>query len=103
MIRQLPIIEFIPNADDTIWDVRDQKAYNEGHIAYAKNQPLDSLTTELFAQTEGTVYVLCGGGTRAGKAAELLNSFDDSRDIVVLQGGTRGAKAAGMEIVGENQ
>ncbi|MFW2176387.1 MULTISPECIES: rhodanese-like domain-containing protein [unclassified Moraxella] len=101
MIRELSITNFTPSEDDTIWDVRDEKAYKEGHIEYAKNHPLDTLTNDLLNQTDGTVYVLCGGGTRAGKSATLLDSFDDSRDIVILQGGTRGAKSAGMTIVSE--
>lgn len=102
MIRQQPITEFTPSANDTIWDVRDAKSYAEGHIEHAKNQPLDSLTADLLSQTDDTVYVLCGGGTKAGRAADLLESLDDSRDIVILTGGTRGAKAAGMTIVSEN-
>ena len=101
MIREQAITEFTPSADVTIWDVRDSSAYQEGHIKYAAHQPLDSLTPSLLADTQGTVYVLCGGGTKAGKAADKLNSFDDSRDIVILTGGTRGAKAAGMKIVSE--
>lgn len=102
MIRELAITQYTPNPNDTIWDVRDTKAYREGHIEYAKNQPLDTLNADLLHQTEGTIYVLCGGGTRAGKSATLLDSFDDSRDIVILQGGTRGAKSAGMTIVSDN-
>lgn len=101
MIREIAITDYTSNEKDTIWDVRDEKAYKEGHIAHAKNQPLDTLTAELLANTDGTIYVLCGGGTRAGKSATLLDSFDSRRDIVILQGGTRGAKSAGMEIVSE--
>lgn len=99
MIRYLNITDYMPSENDTIWDVRDAPAYNEGHIEYAKNQPLSTLTADLLNQTQGTIYVLCGGGTRAGKSATLLDSFDNSRDIVILQGGTRGAKTAGMKIV----
>lgn len=103
MIREQAITDFIPNADATIWDVRDREAYLDGHIAYAEHQPLATLSAELLANTEGTIYVLCGGGTKAGKAAKSLHGFDESRDIVILTGGTRGAKAAGMTIVtGDN-
>lgn len=101
MIKELPITEFVPTQDDIIWDVRDEKSYKEGHIEYAKNQPLDSLTADLFHATHGTVYVLCGGGTKAGRAVELLNDLDPSREIVHLTGGTRGAKSAGMTIICE--
>lgn len=101
MIREIPITEYSPNLSDTIWDVRDEKAYKQGHIEHAKNQPLETLTADLLNQTQGTVYVLCGGGTRASKAATLLEEIDNSRDIVILQGGTRGAKSAGMMIINE--
>lgn len=101
MIREILITEYSPNSSDTIWDVRDEKAYKQGHIEHAKNQPLETLTADLLNQTQGTVYVLCGGGTRASKAATLLEEIDNSRDIVILQGGTRGAKSAGMTIISE--
>lgn len=103
MITELHISDFIPKPSDIIWDVRDAKAYQEGHIEHAKNQPLDTLNTELLTNTDGTIYVLCGGGTKASKAVALLNELDPSREIVHLIGGTRGAKSAGMTIMGENQ
>mgnify|MGYP003399941490 CR=1 FL=1 len=99
MIRELAITDFSATANDTVWDVRDSKAFAQGHIESAKNQPLDTLTAELLATTDGTVYVLCGGGT---KAVALLNEIDPKRDIVHLTGGTRAAKAAGMTIVSDN-
>lgn len=102
MIRKLPIKEFTPSADDTIWDVRDAKPYNEAHLKHAKNQPIDTLTAELLASAKDPVYVLCGGGSRAGKAAVILDELDSARDIVILQGGTRGAKAAGLPIEGKH-
>ncbi|HBI49564.1 MAG TPA: sulfurtransferase, partial [Moraxellaceae bacterium] len=54
------------------------------------------------ATTDGTIYVLCGGGSKAAKAVALLNEIDPKRDIVHLTGGTRAAKAAGMTIVSDN-
>lgn len=99
MIRTLPITEFTPQETDNIWDVRDKQSYQEGHIQYAKNHPLDTLSPELLNQTKGTIYVLCGGGTKAEKASVKLNEIDNSRDIVILTGGTRGAKAANMTII----
>lgn len=98
MIRKINIQEFTPNADDVIWDVRDAKAYDEAHLAGAVNQPISTLTAELLASVADPVYVLCGGGSRAAKAATLLDEIDPKRDIVILQGGTRGAKACGLAI-----
>ena len=102
MIRELAITDFSATANDTVWDVRDSKAFAQGHIESAKNQPLDTLTAELLATTDGTVYVLCGGGSKAAKAVALLNEIDPKRNIVHLTGGTRAAKAAGMTIVSDN-
>ena len=102
MIRELAITEFSATANDTVWDVRDSQAFAQGHIECAKNQPLDTLTTELLATTDGTIYVLCGGGSKATKAVALLNEIDPHRDIVHLTGGTRAATAAGMTIVSDN-
>ncbi|ELA08693.1 hypothetical protein MOMA_09046 [Moraxella macacae 0408225] len=103
MITEKHITDFTPKPTDIIWDVRDQKSYQEGHIEYAKNQPLETLSDDLLASTNGPIYVLCGGGTKAAKAACLLNELDPEREIVHLTGGTRGAKTAGMTIVVEDQ
>ena len=102
MIHTLDIKDFSPRADKTIWDVRDTDSYTKGHIKHAINQPLDSLNQELLDSTTGDIYVLCGGGTKAGRACELLESLDPSRNIIHLTGGTRGAVALGMEIITEN-
>lgn len=102
MIKELAITDFQPTKDDIIWDVRDETAFAEGHIEYAKNQPLNTLNADLLNDTDGTIYVLCGGGTKAGKAVVLLNEIDPTREIVHLIGGTRGAKSAGMTIISES-
>ena len=100
MINSIPIIQFTPTPQAIIWDVRDAKAYAEGHIQGAKNQPLETINDELLAtiSVAEPIYVLCGGGTKAGKAASLIESLDSQREIVILTGGTRAAKAAGMVI-----
>lgn len=100
MIRTVAITKFDLTSSATVWDVRDAKAYAEGHVVGAINQPLDTLTADLLAAVPAgePVFVLCGGGSKAGRAAALLASFDAERDIVELTGGTRAAKAAGMPI-----
>lgn len=101
MIKQLAIENFQPNDTHTIWDVRDLENYQAGHIEYAQHQPLDGLSKELLDNTEGDIYVLCGGGAKAEKAVQLLESLDPSRNIIHLTGGTRGAIACGMNIISE--
>jgi rhodanese-related sulfurtransferase len=100
MIKEIPVTELSVNQNAIVWDVRDAKAYAEGHIQGAKNQSLETINAELLATLAITqpIYVLCGGGTKAGKAAALIESLDSQREVVILTGGTRAAKAAGMVI-----
>ncbi len=105
MIRELAITDF-PSIQEKartaqVWDVRDAKSFAEGHIAGAVNKPIEHLDAAVLANIpEGEpVYVLCGGGTKAGRAIALLESIDPSREYVELKGGTRGARAAGFPIV----
>lgn len=100
MIKQLSITQFSPTAKDIIWDVRDAKTFAQGHIQYAQNQPIETINAELLATlvVAKPIYVLCGGGTKAGKAANLIVSLDAQQQVVILTGGTRAAKAAGMVI-----
>lgn len=104
MIRELPITELDLSQAATIWDVRDAKSFAEGHLQGAVNRPIDGLSAELLAELLAAVpvgepvYVLCGGGTKAPRAAMLLDGFDAGREVVVLAGGTRKAKAEGLPI-----
>jgi len=100
MIRELPVTELDLSRGATIWDVRDAKSFAEGHLKGAVNRPIDGLSAELLASVPvgEPVYVLCGGGTKAPRAAALLDGFDAVRDVVVLTGGTRKAKAEGLPI-----
>ncbi|MDO4699922.1 MAG: rhodanese-like domain-containing protein [Moraxella sp.] len=99
MIKTLAIDDFCPSSDQTIWDVRPPDSYQQGHIEHAQNQPLDTLDKTLLDATTGDIYVLCGGGTKAAKACELLERLDPTRTYVHLTGGTRGAMAKGMTII----
>lgn len=98
MIKTLDIAEFTPSADKVIWDVRDEVAYQAGHIAYAVNKPVDTLGMADLAEASGTIYVLCGGGNKAVRACERLEALDGSRTIVHLTGGTRQAAALGWAL-----
>ena len=99
-MNKLPITEFDLNQAAIVWDVRDAQAYAEGHVQTAQNRPLDQITLEQVAAVPmgQPIYVLCGGGTKAGRAAALIASIEPARRVVELTGGTRAAKAAGMVI-----
>ena len=48
--------------------------------------------------TDQPIYILCGGGSKAPRAAEKLEGFDSSREYVILMGGTRAARDAGLPL-----
>ncbi|WP_111896104.1 rhodanese-like domain-containing protein [Acinetobacter sp. MB5] len=100
MIRKQEITTFEFPDNAVIWDVRDATAYAEGHLKGAINQPINDLDINVLTQvnTDQPIYILCGGGSKAPRAAEKLEDFDSSREYVVLMGGTRAAKEAGLPI-----
>lgn len=103
MIKTLDIADFHASAAHTIWDVRDTNNYHAGHIAHATSQPLDTLTPErvheLLSATMGDIHILCGGGTKAARACQLLESIDPTRTYIHLAGGTRKAVELGHKII----
>lgn len=104
MIIPLAIDDFVPTADKCILDVRDIDKFADGHIAYAKNYPIDSTddATLLSAiDTYSEVFVLCGGGTKAVRASERLEHLNPNLKIIHLTGGTRQAQALGWELLTE--
>lgn len=101
MIRKQDITTFDFPQNAIIWDVREPASYQEGHIVGAVNQPIAQLNAESLqtVNADQPIYILCGGGSKAPRAAELLESFDADREYVVLMGGTRAAKEIGMSII----
>ena len=100
MIRKQEITTFEFPEGAVIWDVRDAKAYAEAHVKGALNRPIAELTADSLTQVaaDQPIYILCGGGSKAPRAAEKLESFDSSREYVVLMGGTRAARDAGFPL-----
>ena len=100
MIRKQEITTFEFPENAIIWDVRDASAYAEGHVKGAMNYPINDLSAESLTQvaSDQPIYILCGGGSKAPRAAEKLDSLDSSRDYVVLMGGTRAARDAGLTL-----
>jgi len=101
MIFKLDITDFDFHEGAIIWDVRDAAAYAEGHVHGAVNRPLNTLDDGCltFVAADCPIYVVCGGGSKAPRAAEKLEALDPNREYVVLMGGTRAARAAGMPVV----
>ena len=100
MIRKQEITTFEFPEGAVIWDVRDTKAYTEAHVKGAVNRPIAEITADSLTQVtaDQPIYILCGGGSKAPRAAELLDGIDGSREYVVLMGGTRAARDAGLPL-----
>lgn len=101
MINKQDITTFNFPDNAIILDVRDEDSFSQGHLKGAINKPL-SLLDQKFLETldkKQTIYLLCGGGSKAPRAAELLEKLDSSREYIVLMGGTRAAKEYGLPII----
>ena len=74
MIRKQEITTFEFPENAIIWDVRDASAFTEAHLKGAVNQPITDLSADSLTQvsTDQPIYILCGGGSKAPRAAELL-------------------------------
>lgn len=101
-VREMFIEDFVPSDEFLILDVRDGEKYRAGHIAFAKNCPMSDVSDEdlcsLVADTK-TVFVLCGGGTKAQHACVRLSQLLPTLDVVHLIGGTRQAQALGWHLI----
>ncbi len=81
-------------------DVRTPVEYEEMHVQFARNVPLDRLNPmDVLAGHERAepLYVICRSGSRAAKACESIidSGFDN---VVNVAGGTQAWEAAGLPV-----
>ena len=100
MIRKQDITTFEFPDHSFLWVVRNTNEFAETHVKCAVNQPITSSSADSLTQVSADqpIYILCGGGSKAPRAAELLEGFDSQREYVVLMGGTRAARDAGLPL-----
>ncbi len=84
-------------------DVRTPAEFQEVHVEFARNLPLDQLNpAELLAQRgdskDHPLYVICRSGSRAAKACERLLAVGFP-SLVSVDGGTLACVQAGLPIV----
>jgi rhodanese-related sulfurtransferase len=84
-------------AGDVIIDVRSAEEYALGHIAGAVNVPLETLPLAERGLPDGPIITACSMGTRAGRAAELLDLA--GRTAFSIIGGTKAWQAAGLPVL----
>lgn len=86
-----------------VLDVRTHAEVSNEFLENSVCLPLQDLSLASFAEAishipDGdTVYILCGSGVRAKKAAELLVAGVD-RPLVVIEGGINAVKQAGIPV-----
>ncbi len=81
-------------------DVRTPVEYQEVHVPFARNVPLDRLDpTEVLAghKQDEPLYVICRSGSRASKACEAI-SIAGYENVVNVEGGTQAWDAAGLPV-----
>jgi len=104
-IATVPLAEFLQlkkNEALTIIDVRTPAEVNNEYLEGCHNLPLQELDEDTFnnllnqanVQTPTAVYLLCGTGMRAKKAAEKLSAINATK-ILVIEGGMGALKAVG--------
>ncbi len=103
MIVECDIEQFEPSGDKVIWDVRDVTAYQQGHIKHAISKPLETISLADVQAVSDTIYVLCGGGTKAVRAAHAIDDLVPNCQVVHLVGGTHKAAALGWQLISEKE
>jgi rhodanese-related sulfurtransferase len=89
--------------DIELIDVRTPAEYEEAHVAFARNIPLDQLDPVAFMQNRKDaagkpLYVICRSGTRGKLACEKFTQAGYS-DVFNVNGGTAACEQAGLPIV----
>ncbi|MET8076750.1 MBL fold metallo-hydrolase [Streptomyces sp. NPDC005303] len=77
-----------------VLDVRRDSERAGGHIRGSVHIPLHRLRDRLSEIPDGTVWVHCAGGMRAGVGASILDAA--GRDVVAVDDGFASAAAAGL-------
>jgi rhodanese-related sulfurtransferase len=84
-------------AGDTVIDVRTPDEYAHGHIAGAVNVPIETLPFAVRSLPDGPIITTCTMGSRAQRAAELLDLA--GRTAFSIAGGTKAWRAAGLPVL----
>lgn len=77
-------LEVVLTQDINLLDVRSPSEYRGGHIAKAKNVPLNKITSYRGAK-EAPVYLICQSGMRSKNAAKQLKKM--GYNVINVRGG----------------
>ncbi len=89
------------NDDDALFvDVRDTKAYQQGHILDAKHIPLDQITKRLSeSKSDKKLVLVCEQGIQSRSAGKKLRKAAGLNYVYTLQGGMEAWRKANMPTV----
>ena len=80
-------------------DVRTPAEFEEVHVAFARNVPLDRLNPQgLGVDAAAPLYVVCRTGSRGEKACERLRGSGFA-NVINIEGGTLACVEAGLPVV----
>ena len=101
MVQYMSVEEFALLKDVSVIDVRTPAEFEDQCLAGSINLPLSVLEESALEQPHcetfnsgGTIYLLCGTGMRAEKAAHALHG-QVSQPLVVVKGGIKALDALG--------
>jgi rhodanese-related sulfurtransferase len=99
MVDTLQATRMINDENAVVVDVRDATEFAAGHLPNARNLPaaeVDKRAADLPANKP--LIVVCGSGTRAGRAAAALRGAGRER-VFCLDGGLAAWRQAGLPVV----
>jgi len=84
----------------TLLDVRTPVEFRELHIPFAKNLPLDQISSETLGQHQNAapLYLMCRTGRRAEEACRKL-AQEGQTDLILVEGGAEEWAKLGFETV----
>ncbi|WP_066417143.1 rhodanese-like domain-containing protein [Halorubrum aethiopicum] len=87
--------------DVRIVDIRDERAFDRGHLPDSESIPFPELTTRV-AELEGAerIVTVCPHGIASRQAAQLIGSYEGTADARVesLRGGVEAWQEGGHEL-----
>jgi rhodanese-related sulfurtransferase len=84
-------------------DVRTPAEFEEVHVEYARNVPLDRLdpqaiVAERASRADEPLYVICRSGSRGKQACDKLQAVGLA-SVINVEGGTLACESAGLPLV----
>jgi rhodanese-related sulfurtransferase len=102
--QQIEVSELI--LDHPVVDVREPDEYTSGHIPGARHIPVGDVPDRVADFVDyDTVYMVCHGGGRSGRACDYLSQQPELSHVkfINVMGGTSGWIALGREVVQGDQ